>query len=170
MQKRLPIITPPVSCVHIYSDETHLHWFHASSIDLDTEFELIGILIGLAIYNSHILEFQFPVVLYKQLMGQSVGLEDLGELHPYVYKHLREIMAYNKHEIESLELNFQVCRGIANCWKVLQSCFPYIWYVLYQVVHLYLLLEPCWLPISTPLLTRVLFYIIKHRIVCLMMS
>lgn len=28
------------------SDETRLHWFHASSMDLDTEFELIGILIG----------------------------------------------------------------------------------------------------------------------------
>jgi hypothetical protein len=28
------------------SEETHLHWFHASSMDLDTEYELIGILIG----------------------------------------------------------------------------------------------------------------------------
>lgn len=28
------------------SDETHLHWFHASTMELDTEFELIGILIG----------------------------------------------------------------------------------------------------------------------------
>jgi hypothetical protein len=31
-----------VSC----SDETHLHWFHASTMELDTEFELIGILVG----------------------------------------------------------------------------------------------------------------------------
>eukprot|EP00879_Flechtneria_rotunda_P008144 GHRR01008529.1.p1 GENE.GHRR01008529.1~~GHRR01008529.1.p1 ORF type:complete len:494 (+),score=174.37 GHRR01008529.1:547-2028(+) len=30
----------------VYSDETRLHWFHASNINLDTEFELIGILIG----------------------------------------------------------------------------------------------------------------------------
>jgi hypothetical protein len=29
-----------------HSEETHLHWFHASSMDLDTEYELIGILIG----------------------------------------------------------------------------------------------------------------------------
>jgi hypothetical protein len=28
------------------SDETHLHWFHASTMELDTEFELIGILVG----------------------------------------------------------------------------------------------------------------------------
>jgi len=39
---------------------------------------------GLAIYNAHILEFQFPVVLYKKLMGGALGLEDLGELHPEV--------------------------------------------------------------------------------------
>jgi hypothetical protein len=35
-----------VCVVFLRSDETHLHWFHASSMELDTEFELIGILIG----------------------------------------------------------------------------------------------------------------------------
>lgn len=33
---------------------------------------------GLAIYNSHILEFSFPLVLYKQLTStESAALEDL---------------------------------------------------------------------------------------------
>lgn len=41
---------------------------------------------GLAIYNSHILEFQFPMVLYKKLLGQPVGLEDLAELQPDIYR------------------------------------------------------------------------------------
>eukprot|EP00878_Enallax_costatus_P019059 GHUV01020096.1.p1 GENE.GHUV01020096.1~~GHUV01020096.1.p1 ORF type:complete len:379 (+),score=90.25 GHUV01020096.1:952-2088(+) len=92
----------------VYSEETHLHWFHASSMDLDTEFELIGILIGLAIYNSHILEFQFPVVLYKKLMGQSVGLEDLSELHPEVSNSLKKLTIMSEQEIESLGLTFQI--------------------------------------------------------------
>ncbi|KAG2439072.1 hypothetical protein HYH02_006599 [Chlamydomonas schloesseri] len=57
---------------------SHLHWFRPTSgsnklgaggDDMELEFELVGILIGLAIYNSHILEFQFPPVLYKKLMG-----------------------------------------------------------------------------------------------------
>lgn len=42
---------------------------------------------GLAIYNSHILEFQFPMVLYKKLLGQPVGLEDLAELQPDIYRY-----------------------------------------------------------------------------------
>ncbi|GIL42536.1 hypothetical protein Vafri_497 [Volvox africanus] len=51
---------------------SHLHWFRPSRLEMDLEFELVGILIGLAIYNSHILEFQFPSVLYKKLMGATV--------------------------------------------------------------------------------------------------
>ena len=30
----------------LYDDATRLHWFRASGLDLDMEFELIGILIG----------------------------------------------------------------------------------------------------------------------------
>lgn len=43
-----------------YDETTRLNWFRPSDLDMDLEFELVGILIGLAIYNSHILEFQFP--------------------------------------------------------------------------------------------------------------
>lgn len=101
------------SVLHFCSDETHLHWFHASSMDLDTEFELIGILIGLAIYNGHILEFQFPLVLYKKLMGQAVGLEDLRELQPEVYSSLNKLMSMKEEELQSMALTFQV--GWCSC-------------------------------------------------------
>jgi hypothetical protein len=37
------LLLPAVPAV---SDETRLHWFHASNMELDTEFELIGILVG----------------------------------------------------------------------------------------------------------------------------
>lgn len=35
------------------------------------------ILTGLAIYNSHILEFSFPLVLYKKLTGVKPTFQDL---------------------------------------------------------------------------------------------
>lgn len=51
-----------------HDDDTRLHWFRPSScLDLDTEFELAGILFGLAIYNAHNLEASFPRLLYKKL-------------------------------------------------------------------------------------------------------
>lgn len=40
-------------------------WFRASSLELDMEFELVGLLLALAIYNNHILDISFPAVVYK---------------------------------------------------------------------------------------------------------
>ena len=48
------------------------------------EFELIGLLVGVAIYNSIILDFPFPMVIYKQLKGKKPTLEDLIEAQPQV--------------------------------------------------------------------------------------
>ncbi|GBF93834.1 HECT E3 ubiquitin [Raphidocelis subcapitata] len=92
----------------VYDESRHLHWFRASGMDLDMEYELIGILIGLAIYNSHILEFQFPIVLYKKLMGRALGLEDLAELHPEVHASLSKLLAMPPGEVEALALTFEV--------------------------------------------------------------
>ncbi len=48
-----------------YDEDTRLYWFRAAGIDLAMEFELVGIMLGLAIYNSHILEFSFPMLTYR---------------------------------------------------------------------------------------------------------
>jgi ubiquitin-protein ligase E3 A len=76
---------------------------------MDLEFELVGIMIGLAIYNSHILEFQFPNVLFKRLMANPppLGLEDLKEMHPDVYNSLSKLGSMDEAELSSLGLNFQ---------------------------------------------------------------
>lgn len=63
---------------------------------------------GLAIYNSHILEFQFPMVLYKKLMGQQIGLADLAELHPDVHASLTKLLDMSGEQLEALNLAFQV--------------------------------------------------------------
>lgn len=41
------------------------YWFRASGLDLSMEYELVGLLLALAIYNNHILEVSFPLVVYK---------------------------------------------------------------------------------------------------------
>ncbi|BDA45778.1 probable E3 ubiquitin-protein ligase HECTD2 [Coccomyxa sp. Obi] len=82
-------------------------WFRASSLDLDMEFELVGLLLALAIYNNHILDISFPQVVYKLLMGRDVGLEDLKDVHPDVYQSLKKLLAY-EGDIADLGLVFQV--------------------------------------------------------------
>jgi len=37
----------------------------------------LGAPVGLAIYNSHILEFSFPLVLYKKLTGVKPIFQDI---------------------------------------------------------------------------------------------
>lgn len=45
-------------------------------------FHLIGIICGLAIYNSTVVDLHFPLVLYKKLLNVSPTLDDLKELSP----------------------------------------------------------------------------------------
>jgi len=91
-----------------YDEDTRLNWFMPSNMDLELEFELIGILIGLAIYNNHILEFQFPLALYRKLLDQSMGMRDLKELHPDIADNLNKLMDMSAEEVEGLGLVFQV--------------------------------------------------------------
>ncbi len=64
-------------------DETRSLWFNPSAAeDLDREYTLIGMLLGLAIYNSIILDIKFPPVLYRKLMGKIGTFEDLETSHP----------------------------------------------------------------------------------------
>lgn len=45
-------------------------------------FHLIGIICGLAIYNSTVVDLHFPLVLYKKLLDVPPALDDLKELSP----------------------------------------------------------------------------------------
>lgn len=65
------------------SKETFSLWFNPSAPeDLDREYMLIGMLLGLAIYNSIILDIKFPPVIYRKLLGKIGTFEDLETSHP----------------------------------------------------------------------------------------
>ena len=51
-----------------YMENTRTFWFSHLSIELDTEFRLVGSVLGLAIYNGVILDLHFPPVVYKKLL------------------------------------------------------------------------------------------------------
>ena len=64
------------------NEDTRCLWFNPSAAeDLDREFTLIGILFGLAMYNSIILDIKFPPVIYRKLMGKTGTFEDLESSH-----------------------------------------------------------------------------------------
>lgn len=65
-----------------YDDETHTFWFNPTSFENDGQFTLIGIVLGLAIYNNVILDIHFPMVVYKKLLGKLGTFDDLKFSHP----------------------------------------------------------------------------------------
>ncbi|CAF0852396.1 unnamed protein product [Rotaria sordida] len=95
-------------------EETRSLWFNPSAPeDLDREYTLIGMLLGLAIYNSIILDIKFPPVLYRKLMGKVGSFADLETSHPTIYKSLKSLLSFNEQQegttVEDVyELTFQV--------------------------------------------------------------
>eukprot|EP00873_Tetraselmis_striata_P043108 jgi/Tetstr1/463372/TSEL_008294.t1 len=51
-----------------YLPETRTYWFNQASVEPDVNFKLVGIMLGLAIYNSVILDVHLPMVVYKKLL------------------------------------------------------------------------------------------------------
>lgn len=67
------------------NDESHRFWFANNPfLDENTleEFKLVGRLTGLAIFNGVILDFHFPLALYKKLLGVPVDFSDLEQWDP----------------------------------------------------------------------------------------
>ena len=65
-----------------YSEETRSFWFNPTSFENDGQFMLIGIVLGLAIYNNVILDVHLPLVVYRKLLGRLGTFEDLSTSHP----------------------------------------------------------------------------------------
>ncbi|CAN8012880.1 unnamed protein product, partial [Ixodes pacificus] len=62
--------------------ETQTYWFNPTSFESDAQFKLIGIILGLAIYNNVILDVHFPMVVYRKLMGRKGTFYDLKDWNP----------------------------------------------------------------------------------------
>lgn len=78
-----------------FNDESRLCWFTPNPMldDINIrEYKLVGLLLGLAVYNSVILDLHFPLALYKKLMDVEIGLSDLTQLDPVKYEIDNEVM------------------------------------------------------------------------------
>lgn len=66
----------------VYDEDTHQHWFNPVSFESEEQYRLIGLLLGLAIYNNIILDIRFPMVVYHKLIGCTTTFHDLYSSHP----------------------------------------------------------------------------------------
>lgn len=62
------------------------------------EYRMIGVLVGLAVYNGVILNVSFPKVLYKKLLGQPVTFDDIQDIDPELHSGLKQLLEYSPAE------------------------------------------------------------------------
>lgn len=93
----------------IHCSESHTYWFNPISYESCAQFTLIGIVLGLAMYNSVILDLHLPSVIYRKLGGKKGNFEDLKEFKPSVWNGLNELLKYSGDDMEEVFMQpFQV--------------------------------------------------------------
>ncbi|KAF9347192.1 putative E3 ubiquitin-protein ligase, partial [Mortierella sp. NVP85] len=91
----------------VYDDQSSHCWFNPASFESLSQFYLVGVVIGLAIYNSTILDLPLPLAAYKKLQGVPVALEDLAAFRPDLAKGFEQLLNYEGHDVEDVFcLNF----------------------------------------------------------------
>ncbi|XP_055855147.1 ubiquitin-protein ligase E3A isoform X2 [Episyrphus balteatus] len=85
-----------------YQEDTKTVWFNSSPFENEAQFTLIGIVLGLAIYNNIILAVNFPMVVYRKLMGGHGSFYDLADWNPTLYRSLKSMLDYDGSDMEDI--------------------------------------------------------------------
>ncbi|XP_052458893.1 probable E3 ubiquitin-protein ligase HERC4 [Carassius gibelio] len=89
--------------------ESSLVWFNPDGMQDDSDFYYLGVICGMALYNHHHINLDFPLALYKKLLQLSPTLNDLEELSPVEARSLKSLLEEDEDEVlEMLSLDFMV--------------------------------------------------------------
>ena len=92
-------IFSPAFGLFIYDEETDFHWFNPYppmfGAEEEKEYMLIGMIVGLAIYNNITLDVNFPPVLFKKMLGYMGSFDDMQEAYPTVYRSMISLLQYD---------------------------------------------------------------------------
>lgn len=113
-------------------EETNFHWFRRDFLEPEYSWTLIGIMFGLAAFNSILLDVQFPPVIYRKLavafrnnflrmeaqdnntqplqqLEYKADLNDVKETFPAIGNSLQHLAAYEGDDVEDVfGLTFEI--------------------------------------------------------------
>lgn len=101
------LFSPNAGMVYELEDSRYL-WFNMVPMENFEMYYLFGAVLGLAIYNSTILDLKFPLAMYKILLGVPVGLGDYQEMNPVAATNLFKLRGYTESELDALDLTFEI--------------------------------------------------------------
>lgn len=95
----------------MYDDDSNLCYFNQHSFETSDQYFLVGVVLGLAIYNSTILDVALPSFAFRKLIASgpagapgsishnkpamTYSLEDLAEFRPALAAGLRQLLEFN---------------------------------------------------------------------------
>lgn len=86
----------------VYDDQTRYNWISPASTTTDIYFELLGILIGLAIYNGIMLGVSFPPIFYQKLLDEKIEFNDFISSFPQLGKGLEQLLTWTDGDVEDV--------------------------------------------------------------------
>ena len=82
---------------------TRMSWFVPCSLEPHYKFELLGLLVSLAVYNGLTLPITFPLALYRKLLDLPVtNLEHIRDGWPDLSKGFNELLKWPEDDVESV--------------------------------------------------------------------
>ena len=86
-----------------------MSWFQPCSLEPLYKFELLGLLVSLAIYNGLTLPVTFPLALYRKLLDLPIDdLDHIRDGWPELSKGLRELLDWSGNDVEDVFLRSYV--------------------------------------------------------------
>ncbi|KAK3314952.1 hypothetical protein B0H66DRAFT_535849 [Apodospora peruviana] len=107
----------------IYDEESQYCYFNPNSLEPSEQFFLVGVVFGLAIYNSTILDVALPPFAFRKLLmaapppavstsqprqSMTYTLDDLAEYRPRLAHGLRQLLDYDGDVESTLCLDFMI--------------------------------------------------------------
>lgn len=85
-------------------ERTRMTWFQALSFEPLYKFELLGLLVSLAVYNGLTLPMNFPLSLYRNLLGNQggTGLPQIEDGWPELRNGLQQLLDWSDGDVEDL--------------------------------------------------------------------
>lgn len=109
----------------VYEEEDSDYcYFNPHSFETSDQFFLVGVVMGLAIYNSTILDIPLPPFVFRKLLATgptppmgpaahpkpalSYSLDDLAEIRPRLASGLRQLLEYGGNVEDTFSLDFTI--------------------------------------------------------------
>ncbi|EZG07761.1 hypothetical protein H106_03031 [Trichophyton rubrum CBS 735.88] len=114
----------PLHGLFLYDEDSQYCYFNPYCFESSEQFFLVGVVLGLAIYNSTILDIALPPFAFRKLLAYSPSnvaptlssppqpfkptLDDLAEFRPALAKGLRQLLEYDGDVAETFCQDFVV--------------------------------------------------------------